>query len=105
MGGTRSVDTHRRVDAARGHGPHRKSSLAKTPPSRQKVMGNPRPISWLGGDKSCFPASVLDIKDPSLVTMAMGLEGFSGFGHLSTDRSEDVNVCTQLVSRLRVITS
>lgn len=30
----------------------------------------------MGGDNSCFPASVLDIKDPSLVTMAKGLEGF-----------------------------
>ena len=101
MGGTRSADTHRRVDAAHGHGPHRKSSLAKTPPSRQKVMGNPRPISWLGGDNSCFPGSVLDIKDPSLVTMAMGLEVFFWlWPFINCDRSEDVNVCTQLVSRL-----
>lgn len=47
-------------------------------------------------------ASVLDIKDPSLVTMAMGLEGFLALAisFISCDRSEDVDVCKQLVSEL-----
>ena len=55
----------------------------------------------MGSDNSCFPASILDIKDPSPVTMAMGLEGFFWlWPFINYDRSEDVNVCTQLISRL-----